>query len=150
MTLREQFIKSELESCRHFNGIQNKTCSAGVAYQNSKELTMPCIPKFINGRETWACDRFEIMSREDAEKEADERILSVERTSNARMLRRMTRRPKASARGTVALVRFRAQLAPLARSGTLWHRTTATCTGAAQRKDVCHGWSNPHFHPRPQ
>jgi hypothetical protein len=83
--LREQFIKSELESCRHFNGIQNKICRAGVEYQDATSpFTMPCIPKFVKGRETWTCDLFEIMSREDAEKEADERIIKMERTVKAR------------------------------------------------------------------
>lgn len=32
MELREQIIKSALSSCRHFNGIQNKKCEAGVVY----------------------------------------------------------------------------------------------------------------------
>jgi hypothetical protein len=32
--IREQFIKSALSSCRHFNGIQNKTCKAGIEYEH--------------------------------------------------------------------------------------------------------------------
>lgn len=83
MELREQFIKSAMDSCRHFNGIQNKTCKAGVAYQDECDKAMPCIPRFVNGRETWPCDTFEIMSQMDAEKEADERIISVNKSSRA-------------------------------------------------------------------
>lgn len=82
MNLREQFIKSAMDSCRHFNGIQNKRCSAGVEY---KEVgAMPCLPKHLNGREPWSCDLFEIMSLAEAEKEADERILIYERGVKAR------------------------------------------------------------------
>lgn len=44
---------------------------------------MPCIPKFINGREAWPCERFEIMSVEDAEAEARGRVAEVERTEKA-------------------------------------------------------------------
>ena len=85
MDLRAQFVKSALRSCRHFNGIQHKCCDAGVEYkQCSAEETMPCIPILINGRKTWACELFEIMSQAEAEKEADERIVLVERNTKAR------------------------------------------------------------------
>lgn len=40
---------------------------------------MPCIPKHVDGREAWPCDLFEIMSQADAEKEADEEIITMER-----------------------------------------------------------------------
>lgn len=86
MTIREQFIKSAQNSCRHFNGIQHKTCKAGVAYKDEThgDETMPCIPRFVNGRPTWPCDLFEIMSQSDAEKEADERIVIMNRGVVAR------------------------------------------------------------------
>ena len=83
--LRSKFIVSALSSCRHFNGIQNTKCEAGVEYRWAPvELTMPCIPKHINGRATWPCDLFEIMSQADAEKEADERLAMMERGVKAR------------------------------------------------------------------
>jgi hypothetical protein len=47
-------------------------------------ITMPCIPKHINGRKTWKCDLFEIMSQADAEKEADERIVIMNRGATVR------------------------------------------------------------------
>lgn len=88
MDIREQFIKSALASCRHFNGVQNKKCKAGVPYlewkQGVEERAMPCIPKHINGRETWPCELFEIMSQADAEREADERIVIMNRGAKAR------------------------------------------------------------------
>lgn len=85
MDIREQFIKSAMDSCRHFNGIQNKTCIAGVKYQECEAgTTMPCIPRHINGRRTWACELFEIMSPADAEKGADERIVVMNRGITAR------------------------------------------------------------------
>jgi hypothetical protein len=83
MEIREQFINSALATCRHFNGSQNKKCSAGIQYlewkQGVEERAMPCIPKHINNHETWPCDLFEIMSQADAEKEADERIVRMNR-----------------------------------------------------------------------
>lgn len=86
MDIRERFIKSAMDSCRHFNGIQNKKCQAGIEYEaeGHSKLMMPCIPKHINGRETWPCSLFEIMSVADAEKEADERIIIMNRGANAR------------------------------------------------------------------
>lgn len=83
--LRIQFTKSALASCRHFNGVQNKACEAGVTYEREgSERAMPCIPRFINGRATWPCDRFEIMSQAEAEQEADGKIISMERGLKAR------------------------------------------------------------------
>jgi hypothetical protein len=92
MDLREQFIKSAMDSCRHFNGVQNKTCNAGVQYEHpiaavlekAVGTTMPCIPRFVNGRKTWPCELFEIMSQADAEKEADERIVAMNACTTAR------------------------------------------------------------------
>lgn len=87
MEIREQFIKSALDSCRHFNGTQNKKCQAGIEYQEwdkATNLAIPCIPKHINGRATWPCELFEIMSQADAEKEADERIVTMNRGIKAR------------------------------------------------------------------
>jgi len=84
LPLREKFINSSLNKCRHFNGIQNKKCEAGVPYQEgSMTVAAPCLPQFINGRETWPCTLFAIMSREEAEKKADERMFLVERTTRA-------------------------------------------------------------------
>jgi len=87
MEIREQFIKSAMSSCRHFNGIQHKVCKKGVAYEGHSAdvgVMMPCIPKHVNGRPTWSCEFFEIMSLADAEKEADERIVIMERGIKAR------------------------------------------------------------------
>ncbi len=85
MDIREQFIKSAMDSCRHFNGVQHKICEAGIGYEHAGNEAMPCIPRFINGRPTWSCEKFEIMSVADAEKEADERIDCMNRTTKARI-----------------------------------------------------------------
>jgi hypothetical protein len=85
--MREKFVQSALDSCRHFNGIQNKKCKAGVEYRPWDQQTneaMPCIPRHINGRATWKCELFEIMSREEAEQEADERIVIMNRVIKVR------------------------------------------------------------------
>lgn len=83
--LKQQFVRSAQESCRHFNGIQNKMCNAGITYQESTIAeVMPCIPKHVNGRATWSCALFEIMSQADAEKEAEGWVASVERMTKAR------------------------------------------------------------------
>jgi len=85
-TLREQFIKSALRDCRHFNGIQRngiqrKVCKAGVTYQEgSATVAMPCVPSLIHNRTPWACDKFEIMSQAEAEVEADRRIEQSNKT----------------------------------------------------------------------
>lgn len=87
LELREQFIKSELSSCRHFNGIQHDKCKAGVTYvkwkQGVDERAMPCLPSMVHEREVWPCELFEIMSQSDAEKAADARIDSLNRTVKA-------------------------------------------------------------------
>lgn len=87
MDLREKLIQSALRSCRHFNGTQNRSCRAGVTYRpwdKSTNEAMPYLPAHINGRPTWPCDLFEIMSVAEAEKEADERIVLMERGIKAR------------------------------------------------------------------
>lgn len=100
MTLLEQFTKSARESCRHFNGIQNARCQAGVEYQRSTGKAMPCIPKFINDREVWSCGLFEIMSVEDAEKEAAERVAAIERTDTAHAAAKADAKAKGLRRGS--------------------------------------------------
>jgi len=83
--IRKQFVKSALSSCRHFNGVQHEKCEAGIAYEHAdKTLAMPCLPAHINGRAAWPCASFEIMSQADAEKEADERIVTMNRGMEVR------------------------------------------------------------------
>lgn len=101
--IREQFIKSALASCRHFNGIQNKTCKAGIRYiewkQGVEERAMPCIPKHIDDREVWPCELFEIMSQADAEKEADERIVIMNRGIKGRQAAHADAKAKGMGKG---------------------------------------------------
>lgn len=69
--LREEMIAAEMRSCKHFNGIQNRTCKAGIPLRHSADTCLPCLPAFIRGRTPFKCDLFQIMTREEAEKEAD-------------------------------------------------------------------------------
>lgn len=92
---REQIIQHELGSCRHFNGIQNKTCKAGITYQQeSPGLAPPCIPRFVNARPTWECSQFAIMSREEVEKIADEVMEHEKYFAAARQLAKEDARAK--------------------------------------------------------
>jgi hypothetical protein len=94
-TLHDLFVKSALASCRHFNGVMNKTCDAGVSYEHSDDTCPPCIPGMIKGRTPFKCDKFEIMSQAEAEKEADER----EATANRGMMIRRAAHDDAKKRG---------------------------------------------------
>lgn len=44
---------------------------------------MPCIPRFIKGRQAWPCERFEIMSQAEAEEESDRDIAVMNRVAVA-------------------------------------------------------------------
>lgn len=81
--IREQFIKSALSKCRHFNGIQNKSCKAGVSYEKAEDgdnTMIPCIPKHISAEHpAWSCDLFQIMSQSEAEQDADSRLVVMNR-----------------------------------------------------------------------
>ena len=33
-------------TCKHFNGVQNKTCLAGVVYDSHEEQGFPCIETY--------------------------------------------------------------------------------------------------------
>ena len=69
---REQTIAWEMGQCRHFNGIQNERCAAGVAYRElcgdapGWAKDMPCLLKG-----SIKCDLLSLKTREEAEKEAD-------------------------------------------------------------------------------
>jgi len=69
---RETTIRRAMTTCRHFNGIQNKQCEAGVTYRVDLSMRLPCIPSMTDKRESWKCDLFEVMTQTEAEAEADE------------------------------------------------------------------------------
>lgn len=98
--IRQQIIKSALSSCRHFNGIQHKTCEAGITYAHgSATVAMPCLPDLVHGRKTWGCDQFQVMTQEEAEREADEAIAAMNRTMNARIAAKDDAEAKGFGRG---------------------------------------------------
>lgn len=79
MTFREQLIKKATTNCRHFNGIQNDCCSAGVNYEQLREgdrYALPCLKNFVNlGKlDPAMCEKFAVMTQEEAEKYADDTV----------------------------------------------------------------------------
>ena len=76
---RESHLNKLMVDCKHFRGIQNKLCAAGV---NVRELTggpdsgwairMPCLPSMDRATISVTCDKFCAMTREEAENELRE------------------------------------------------------------------------------
>lgn len=57
-------------SCRHFTGLQNTTCKAGILYATFQPGSRPCIPEHNTGGGCCGC--FEVMTDEEAQaKEAE-------------------------------------------------------------------------------
>lgn len=50
-------------TCKHFNGIQNNTCHAGVRYKQFALGVFPCIKKF--NKENVTCDKYAEPSAEE-------------------------------------------------------------------------------------
>lgn len=78
-TLREQ-----LRKCKHFNGLMNRTCKAGVRYDDvrrepepgEKGVQLPCL-----GNPGCLCDKLEMRT----EAEIDERIAEIEKVTDGTM-----------------------------------------------------------------
>jgi hypothetical protein len=77
-SFREQLIAKGMRDCRHFNGIQHDCCEAGVNYEELIEhgkYRIPCLKMAIGlKRDPALCEKFAAMTREEAEKEADETL----------------------------------------------------------------------------
>lgn len=85
MTFREQLIKRNMTDCRHFTGIQHDCCEAGVNYdelRGPEELVLPCKKVFVNVtyKDPAKCDKFQTMTQEEAELDADESLAAQEKT----------------------------------------------------------------------
>ncbi len=81
-----------LNKCRHFNGIQSKTCRAGVKYADVKipgievngmvqRYTIPCFRDQGNGE---GCDKCEWFSEAEADKQVEDAGKMFDRTMVAR------------------------------------------------------------------
>lgn len=75
---RERQIQREMTGCRHFRGIQHKTCAAGLLYEGAKDptarpLKLICLDRDANAK----CDRLSLPTREEAEAEVDDRERKV-------------------------------------------------------------------------
>jgi len=60
----EKYIAAEVLRCKHFNGVQNKICKAGVNYDDVSPL--PCFP-MTGGVKQASCEKKECWSAEEAE-----------------------------------------------------------------------------------
>jgi len=72
--IREQHIDWIMTKCVHFNGIQNKTCRAGVNYHELLGNGVGCfarMPCTCDPNPSVACDKIQLMTREEAEADVD-------------------------------------------------------------------------------
>lgn len=97
---REQIIRQEMESCRHFTGVQNEKCRAGLAYpQGNMAQAIPCLPNLARDRELLQCPKFEVMNREEAEVIADAQLGAMAVTTAARKAAKADAKEKGLGRG---------------------------------------------------
>ena len=68
---RNGIIARAMNSCKHFNGIHNKQCQAGIQYKEDYSMRIPCIPSKTDKRQAWECSLYCVSTREEAEAEAD-------------------------------------------------------------------------------
>lgn len=69
---RERRIKSLMNRCKHFNGIQNQKCEAGITYDVfSDEFRLKHLPCFKDTSNGKVCKESTFLSREDAIQEED-------------------------------------------------------------------------------
>lgn len=61
---RERHIQKAMHSCRHFNGVGNQKCDAGVNYDDVQPL--PCIPISVT-TQVAQCALKSCLTREEAE-----------------------------------------------------------------------------------
>lgn len=70
------------ERCKHFNGIMNDSCKAGVCYKDirgtDKPFRFPCLD-----RESTLCSKAEFLSPEEVKKEIDEIVESSTKAVNS-------------------------------------------------------------------
>lgn len=67
---RERSVQHSMQSCRHFNGVGNGKCEAGINYDDVQPL--PCIPVSAT-TQTAQCALKSCLTREEAEAERDRR-----------------------------------------------------------------------------
>jgi len=84
MGFREHLIEKKTTNCRHFNGIMNDCCDAGVNYDVLREgdkYNLPCLKLNLSVKKDPAkCDKFEVMTPEEAAASADETVARGDNT----------------------------------------------------------------------
>ena len=72
-------------NCKHFTGIQNKVCEAGVTYADFlPNYALPCLQLGCDKRPEGICTKREYPTQEECEKRERDMIESVERIGVAR------------------------------------------------------------------
>lgn len=77
--------------CRHFNGVQNDKCKAGICYKElsrDHEFQLPCLPNFVNvsKRSVAQCEKFAtftVAEIEEQEKELNDHLGKMEKVMAA-------------------------------------------------------------------
>lgn len=77
---REKSIARRMEKCIHFTGTQHEKCKMGVVYETLEPI--PCIGRWGNV-EPKHCDKLELTTREQAERDYDEMHAQSQETMTA-------------------------------------------------------------------
>jgi len=79
---RESKIQRAMQKCVHFTGILNKTCKVGVCYRDVFDIkNMPCLGESpMRTLPLATCEKKKLPTREDVEKDIDERGKSFKNT----------------------------------------------------------------------
>lgn len=77
---KELQIQREMKSCRHFNGVQNDFCLAGISYDAVRPL--PCFP-LSSVKEPAKCEKKSCWTREEAEKNEVAHDNAIQKTMKA-------------------------------------------------------------------
>lgn len=126
----KQVTDRRLCTCIHFNGIQNKTCKAGLSYSRP----LPCLAPFSPNISQPACPKFEPHTLEQIKKEDEEFELRSAQIHVARAAIVKATKGKWGVGGTM--------LCPVCETGHLRY-TVAGCNGhihAGCTFPDCVGW----------
>lgn len=73
--------------CRHFNGLMNKACDAGIVYESVEGVRVPYrknLPCFKDAEAPGCCDKRSFYSDEEVAEQVEESQASFKRTIGAR------------------------------------------------------------------
>ena len=127
---REENIQRYMKRCRHFTGIQNDECAAGVSYLSVRDNSVspyrwPC----INEGAVTSCSLADYPAREEAEANEARQSAALERTGKARAAITATTNGRCRVSGEIACPNCGGRLAySVAGNGHVWGRcSTEDC-----------------------